>query len=62
MVMMPKHSWRQLKDLENAIGIKLLEEEFQTECDLRTVYKLLHRVKLSWISGRSKHPNQDLEA
>jgi transposase len=42
--------------------LKLLEEEFQTECDLRTVYKLLHRVKLSWISGRSKHPKQDLEA
>ena len=42
--------------------LTLLEDEFQTECDLRTVYKLLHRVKLSWISGRSKHPKQDLEA
>ena len=40
---------------------KLLQNEFGTDCNLRTVYKLLHRVKLSWISGRSKHPKQDLE-
>ncbi len=41
--------------------LKMLERDFQQQCDLRTVYKLLHRVKLSWISGRSRHPKQDLE-
>ena len=41
--------------------LKMLESDFQQQCHPRTVYKLLHRVKLSWISGRSKHPKQDLE-
>lgn len=40
---------------------QLLESDFQAQCGLRTVYKLLHRVNLSWISGRSKHPKQNLE-
>lgn len=40
---------------------QLLESDFQAKCELRTVYTLLHRVDLSWISGRSKHPKQNLE-
>ena len=39
----------------------LLEKQFHVHCDLRTVYKLLDRVNLSWISGRSKHPKKNLE-
>ena len=38
--------------------IKLLKIEFQVEYKLSGVYNLLHRVGLSWISSRSRHPNQ----
>lgn len=41
--------------------LAMLDHDFQTQCNLRTVYKLMHRVKLSWISGRSKHPKQNLD-
>lgn len=41
--------------------LTLLESDYHKQCDLRTVYKLLHRVNLSWISGRSRHPKQNLE-
>ena len=41
--------------------LEMLNSDYQTQCNLRTVYKLMHRVKLSWISGRSKHPKQDLD-
>ena len=38
--------------------IDLLKTEFQVEYKLSGVYNLLHRVGLSWISSRSRHPNQ----
>ncbi len=41
--------------------LAMLNNDFDIQCSLRTVYKLLHRVGLSWISGRSKHPNQNLD-
>ena len=40
----------------------ILQEQFDVHCNKRTVYKLLHRAKLSWVSGRSKNPKQDLDA
>ena len=42
--------------------ISLLKKEFQVEYKLSAVYNLLHRVGLSWISSRSKHPKQSPEA
>ena len=40
----------------------ILKNKFNVECTDSTVYKLLHKVGLSWISGRTYHPNKDLEA
>lgn len=40
----------------------LLKSNFEIECVNSTVYKLLHKVGLSWISGRTHHPKQDLAA
>lgn len=37
----------------------LLLDDFQIECHLNSVYNYLHRVGLSWITARSKHPKQD---
>ena len=40
----------------------LLKERFHVECKKTAVYSLLHRVGLSWISGRSRHKEQNQEA
>ncbi|MCK5354164.1 MAG: winged helix-turn-helix domain-containing protein [Methyloprofundus sp.] len=37
---------------------QLLEEQFQIECCLSSVYNLLSRLNLVWITVRSKHPKQ----
>jgi hypothetical protein len=36
----------------------LLEEQFQVACCLNSVYNLLARLDLVWITVRSKHPKQ----
>lgn len=36
----------------------LLEEQFQVTCCLNSVYNLLARLDLVWITVRSKHPKQ----
>jgi transposase len=36
----------------------LLEEQFQVACCLNSVYNLLARLGLVWITVRSKHPKQ----
>ena len=41
---------------------RLLKEKFGVDCKKTAVYRLLHRVGLSWISGRSRHPKQDKAA
>ena len=41
---------------------EMLLREFEIKCSLSTTYDLLHRVGLSWISSRSKHPKQNPEA
>lgn len=38
---------------------RLLEQHFSHAYSLRTAYRLLHRVGLSWITGRDIHPNCD---
>jgi len=40
----------------------LLQEQWDIDCNLRTVYKILERAELVWISARSKHPNHNKEA
>ena len=39
----------------------LLQDDFQVKCALSSAYNYLHRVDLSWITVRSKHPKQDQE-
>ncbi len=39
----------------------MMENDFEIECANSTVYKLMHKVGLSWISGRTHHPKQNLE-
>ena len=39
----------------------LVKQHFSVECCLQTIYNTLHRLDLSWISCRSKHPKSDLE-
>ena len=39
----------------------LLQEKFQITCSLSTTYTIMHSAGLSWISGRSRHPQQRVE-
>ena len=39
----------------------LVSKEFSITCSLKTIYNTLDRLKLSWISCRSKHPKSDDE-
>ena len=41
---------------------QLLKLEFACELKQSAVYMLLHRVGLSWISGRDQHPKSDTAA
>ena len=40
---------------------KIICKEFCISCSLKTIYNTLHRLNLSWISCRSKHPKSDTE-
>jgi transposase len=39
-----------------------IANEFGYHYHLSSVYKLLHRLGFSWITSRSKHPKQSIEA
>lgn len=39
-----------------------ITEHFGYQYHLSSVYKLLHRLGFSWITSRSKHPKQSIEA
>jgi transposase len=41
---------------------RILKEEFDIECSLSSTYRLLHRVKLSWLAPRPRHPEADATA
>lgn len=41
--------------------LKMMEEKFGVKCCLSSTYVYLKRVRLVWITGRSKHPNTDLK-
>lgn len=40
----------------------LLRNEFKVDYKLSAIYNLLHKIGLSWITSRSKHPKSDFEA
>ena len=41
---------------------RILKEEFAIECSLSATYRLLHRVGLSWLAPRPRHPAADATA
>jgi transposase len=40
-------------------GQRILKEEFAIDCSLSSTYRLLHRLKLSWLAARPRHPEAD---
>jgi transposase len=38
---------------------KMIFEEYNIEYHPRYVYEILHKMGLSWVSSRSRHPKQD---
>jgi hypothetical protein len=40
-------------------GHRILKEEFAIDCSLSSTYRLLHRLKLSWLAPRPRHPEAD---
>ena len=41
---------------------RILNEEFAIDCSLSSTYRLLHRLKLSWLAPRPRHPQADATA
>jgi transposase len=41
---------------------RILKEEFDIDCSLSSTYRLLHRLKLSWLAPRPRHPEADATA
>ena len=41
---------------------RILKEEFDIDCSLSSTYRLLHRMKLSWLAPRPRHPESDATA
>jgi transposase len=41
---------------------RILREEFDIDCSLSSPYRLLHRMKLSWLAPRPRHPAADAAA
>src|SRR6266481_1485487 len=41
---------------------RILQEEFEIDCSLSSTYRLLHRIKLSWLAPRPRHPQGDATA
>ena len=41
---------------------RILKEEFEIDCSLSSTYRLLHRIKLSWLAPRPRHPRADATA
>src|ERR1700746_3266319 len=40
----------------------ILKEEFEIDCSLSSTSRLLHRIKLSWLAPRPRHPQADAAA
>src|SRR5205809_492375 len=41
---------------------RILQEEFGIDCTLSSTYRLLHRLQLSWLAPRPRHPEADATA
>src|SRR3954462_1659906 len=41
---------------------RILKEEFAIECSPSSTYRLLHRMQLSWLAPRPRHPEADATA
>jgi transposase len=41
---------------------RILKEEFDIDCSLSSTYRLLHRMELSWLAPRPRHPQADATA
>src|SRR6267143_5299913 len=41
---------------------RILKEEVDVDCSLSSTYRLLHRIKLSWLAPRPRHPEVDAVA
>ena len=41
---------------------RILKEEFEIDCSLSSTYRLLHRIKLSWLAPRPRRPEADATA
>ena len=41
---------------------RILNEEFAIDCSLSSTYRLLHRLKLSWLASRPRQPEADAAA
>jgi transposase len=41
---------------------RILKEEFDIDCSLSSTCRLLHRMKLSWLAPRPRHPEADATA
>ena len=41
---------------------RILKEAFDIECSLSSTYRLLHRMQLSWLAPRPRHPAADATA
>ena len=42
--------------------VKYIQDEFGVTYHVRNIYHLMRALRIVWITSRSKHPNQDLEA
>lgn len=40
---------------------RMLVEQYNAQCSLRTIYNSLHRLGFSWITSRSMHPKSSIE-
>ena len=41
---------------------RILKEEFEIDCSLSSTYRLLHRMELSWLAPRPRHPQAEATA
>lgn len=48
--------------LKGSLLVDYIEQEFGILYSLDNIYRLLHQLGFSWITSRSKHPKQDIEA
>jgi transposase len=48
--------------LKGSVLVDYINHEFGVLYSLDNIYRLLHKLGFSWITSRSKHPKQDLNA